>query len=213
MAKTAKPASDFPVTAGAGNPYQLEADLNRNPVSELRTMEPERLAPKAAHSRPSPVEGAKEATGRDLYDWLVGPESGTNPDKLRGARDWLQDNPTATCADFLHMLEDPPEGIPATAHGTLRKAGKWVFGPLWEPETAVQQAPGEEIARLRGQVNTLEDQIRGMNAQRGHLESRIRFLDQENKRLTGEVDYLRTGKTQQELAVLGIGQDALALAQ
>src|SRR5439155_10434732 len=107
---------------------------------------------------------------------------------------------------YLDMLQYPPEGCPETAQGTLRKAGKWVYGPAWEPETAVLQAPGEEIARLRVQIATLEDQAKMTSAALASANGQIKFLTEELGVAVRQRDYLKSGKTQQELHMLGIAQ-------
>lgn len=166
---------------------------------------PAEIAPKQKREAPPiPTTPARESTASELFTFLV--QSGTNPDKLKDAKAWLatRDN-KETCENFLRYLESAEDlGHMPIAHGTLRKAGKWVFGDGWEPESSVLQAPADEIVKLRENIARLERQITALNGdlastkhQNNHLQSRV-------KELGSQVDYLKAGRTADDLAAIGI---------
>lgn len=152
---------------------------------------------------PEPSTPAKDAKGSDLLEYLV--SSGTNPVKMAHVREWLSANPGATAVATFRYLESAEENGQPTSQGTLRKAGKWVWGSAWELESAVLQAPAEEIKNLREKVATLEGQLGSKNNEVASLRSQIAFLQEANGKLGSQVDFLKSGKSPEELRSIGIG--------
>lgn len=166
---------------------------------------PEAIMPKHQREKSAIAEAAaKVATAFDLLAYLH--ESGTSDIKMQPARDWLNENGDTTAEGLFREYLDQAEihGDAPINVGTLRKAGKWLWGNTWEPEQAVLQNPSEEIGRLRGQIANLEGQLTskgaeltGARQQRDHLQQRV-------AELSGQVGFLRVGRTPEELATAGV---------
>jgi len=170
-----------------------------DPFAETRVLDHERVATRERRPAALPAAPVWDGSGMELYEWLIGPESGSDPEKLAESLDWLRRHPGATGAEYVAWLQCPDADCDPVSPGTVRKAGKHVYGDTWEPEVGLATAPGEEIARLREQVATLNAQIARAAASRGNLEARLAYLEEEHKRLTTECEYLRTSRTQQEI--------------
>jgi len=94
--------------------------------------------------------------------------------------------------------------------GTLRKAGKWIWGDEFEPESVVLQAPADELLNLRRQNEMLSQNLRnksadclGLSQQNTHLLDRVNDLER-------KVRYLSMNKSAAELAAAGINTPSVA---
>ena len=147
------------------------------------------------------MEPAKDAKGAELLAFLL--ESGTPAANLAAADRWLKGHAGASALDVYRFLEEAHEHGQINI-GTLRKAGKWLWGAAWEPESAMAQAPAEEIHRLREQVATYESQTAIRNTELAAMKTRIDYLEREAVRLQSENNYLRAGRSSDDLAKAGI---------
>ena len=191
----------------AGQPgYDPFPDAKQKPmeVGVAEEMGPrEVLAKPKRESSGIPTMPAKQATAVEFLAFLL--ESGTNNDKLIPARAWLAQNDGATAEQCFRFLEAAEEhGYAPTAQGTLRKAGKWLWGSTWELEAAVLQNPTDEINKLRGQAANLEGQMTAKNADLASTKSQNAYLLKELAELRRQNDYLKLGKSPDELAAAGI---------
>ena len=182
-------------------PANIDELQKEGELRELKNVEPKAVA---APQNPSGL-GTREGKAIELLDYLIG--SGTNPKKLADDRAFYSDRPEATALEAFRYLESAEErGDVATSPGTLRKAGKWLWGNAWELESAVLQAPAEEIKNLREKVAVMEGQMIGKNNEVASLRSQIAFLQETNGNLARQVDFLKAGRTTEELRSIGIGQ-------
>lgn len=161
-------------------------------------------APKTVQVPVAPLQPAKVAKGGELLAYLI--ETGTNPQKMAHAQLWLADHPDSTAEQFFRYIEDPDEGHMQIALGTVRKAGKWLWGDTWEPEAAALQSPSEEIMKLRGQLAGAEGQLAAKNAEIAGLKNQQAYLEGRIKELGAENDYLKVGRRPEDI---GPGRNAL----
>lgn len=209
MAKGASPGTvKEPVAGQAGyEPFkhaQNPAPREMVDVSGSREMAFEKVQPKAKRQEPpiSPAP-ARAATAIELLDALVA--SGTPPKNLLFARGAFMDRDReATAEECFRLLEAAEDhGHEPVNVGTIRKAGKWLWGSGWEPESAVLLAPADEIRRLRGEVANLDGQIAAANTTIGGLRHQIAYQGDKIKDLSSKVDWLRAGRPADELAAIG----------
>ena len=151
------------------------------------------------------------ADARALLDALL--KTGTPPERLIGAEKWLAEREgegsAELCYRHLESQLDMPEGVTL---GTLRKAGKLVFGDAFEPETAAQQAPAEEVVRLRAENENLRRQLVQANAEKTSYLKQRDLANERSARMTEKVRALKAGRTQQELIDMGVEEPAGATA-
>lgn len=163
---------------------------------------------RTATRKAQPVEDVGEDTlmadpaaapARELMVHLL--ETGTPNKLLKGVEDkFLRATPKATAEDLYRHLE--AEGV--ATPGTLRKAGKWIWGPTFEPESVVAQAPEEEITRLRRENEVLSNSNRTLSAEKLGLTNANTHLQQRVNDLQSQVAYLSQGRSPAELSVAGI---------
>ncbi len=128
-------------------------------------------------------------------------ESGTPFKPLEAMRKWARDkdNQNATAEDLYRHLE--AEG---SKEGTLRKAGRFCFGPEFEPASVVSQAPEEEITRLREENERLRTTAQNASAEKLGLMNQNTHLHARVNELQSQVQYLKVGKTADELKAAGL---------
>ena len=184
----------------------VKAPAPKSMSVEENELAPAPIAPKAKREiTPESIRDAKDATGAQLLDNLA--ETGTSPAKLVHARNWILDNPDASAEKCFRYLETSEEfGAPPIALGTLRKAGKYIWGNGWEPESAVFQAPQEEMKRLREQVCDLQNDLAKKNGEVVMLKNQLGYLEGQVKTLGSENDHLKVGRT---AADFGPGRNVL----
>jgi hypothetical protein len=139
--------------------------------------------------------------GRNVLNYLV--STGTNPDRLEPGRKALEEKPDATSEEVYKALEGA-----GVALGTLRKAGKYIWGDAWEPNEEGKAVSQDELTRLREENAQLRGQLEQANAsklgfqkQRDHFEKKLNDAVNENR-------ILRAGKSNKELERLGIHKPA-----
>ena len=153
------------------------------------------LGPQAIKPQPNRyLEGnqpAKVATAGELMAHLL--ETGTNPEKMQSAQRWIRENPSSSAIELLRYLEDAEERLePPINPGTLRKAGKWLWGDSWEP-TSETPVPADELERLRGEVATRQAQATIQANELASMRAQLDFLTGERGRLLAENANLRAG--------------------
>jgi hypothetical protein len=135
---------------------------------------------------PAAVEEAKpsQPTAKALVGFLS--ETGTPTGKLKAAHEWLKANAEGTAGDLYQHLESSG----AVLLGTLRKAGKFVYGDSFEPKTNTI-VPEDELAGLRMQVERLKKDLESVNAQNLAQGRQIKAMGAKNNELTTELTALR----------------------
>ena len=127
-------------------------------------------------------------TGKEVLLFLKA--SGTPIDRTRPLEDWLKTNQAATAKDFYAQMQ----ATLSPYIGTLRKAGKRVFGFEFEPEEAHKSAPADELLDLKRQNDRLQHQISSLNAEKLGLSNRVVYLENRCDELIKENSYLKMGR-------------------
>ena len=143
---------------------------------------------------------AKEKTATDLLEHLR--QTGTPEKTLLPHLTWAKQE-SATAEDLYRRLEEAQVN-----EGTLRKAGKFVFGAEFEPAAAVLLAPADELLRLRGENESLKNQLAASQADRLGLTNRVKYLTDRMEELTQQVSFLKVGRSPEDLALLGAGESS-----
>lgn len=126
-------------------------------------------------------------------------ETGTSAGRLRPLEAWAKENPKATADDLYRHMETT-----CAYQGTLRKAGKWIFGDTFEPEDVVKQAPADEMLRVREENERIKSNVAGLQADKLGLINQNKFLQEQIAELTRQVSFLKMGKSREELAQIGL---------
>lgn len=155
--------------------------------------------PRTQTETPETGESVKLASA--LLSYLVG--SGTNPQKLSPFEAWAREQGENYPAEGLyrHMEE---QGM---APGTLLKAGKWVWGPMFRPEEQVSLTASEEMMKLRGENDQLSARIQTLVSERNGYMNRASYLQGQMEKLTQENAWLRMGRSKEDLATLDVGKE------
>jgi len=170
---------------------------------ETQVIEPKAVTATMPKTAPLP-EPAKKATGRDLLDNLL--ISGSPPKKLAEAEKWLAEQPNGndTPAEALYRHLEAYSGPDAITIGTLRKAGKFVFGDGFEPEHGEPYVPAEELTKLRSEIERLKRTNEQLNRDKvSYLKQRDLAQERCNE-LSRKVQILSAGRPRQELIDMGV---------
>lgn len=135
--------------------------------------------------------------GKGLLAYLA--ETGTSANRLRPLEVWLKENPKATADDLYRHMEQTCQ-----YQGTLRKAGKWLFGDAFEPENVVKLAPADEMLRVREENERIKSNVAGLQADKLGLINQNKFLQEQIAELTRQISFLKMGKSREELAQIGL---------
>lgn len=194
--------------------YRLDSESPEQVGVEVLTSEPKRVEKKAPRQAATPTNlTARDASGLAMYEWLISTEitptnpfpSGTPPEKLKFARAWLNTNPNATAAEFCErLLNSEDMGEPAIAFNTLRKAGKWVYGDMWEPESAAFHSPNDELLRARQEIANLQMQAKIHQSNAASLQQQIKYLTEQSAMVASQRDYLKMGRSPEDLHAMGL---------
>jgi cell division protein FtsB len=179
-----------------------------NPFSDTPVEEQPERAPQPVQQRQHKssadiaMKKAADILAKDMIEWLA--ETGTNPEKLRAAKEWLMGVPSDPAPSGEALFRFLEFATPPTAQGTLRKAGKRLWGSEWELEAAVLESPLEEIGKLRGQIANLEGQqaartadLTGTKQQNAMLETRLAKMQQ-------QLDFLKLRAKPEDIIAAGI---------
>ena len=139
--------------------------------------------------------------GEELLAYLE--SSGTPTDLVRQYRRNMPKDSTAE--DVYRQMEADNASV---SEGTLRKAGKFVWGPDFEPNRAEPVGAAEELLRLRQENDQLHARVATLNADRKASSHRVTFLEEEIRRLTSQVNFLKAGRSREDLAALEASQGA-----
>lgn len=164
----------------------------------------------ARYNRPAATTGAEQGSQGEhavaqadapKAKQLVGhlKESGTPTGRLRVLEAWVKDHQEASAEDLYRWMDS--ENLPT---GTLRKAGKFIFGTEFEPEKLVQMAPADELLRLRQENDQLQARNAALSAEKLGLTQANQYLRDDNEVLTRKVAFLTHGKSKEELAAVGM---------
>ena len=148
-----------------------------------------------------PSQAAKQTppvrTVQALFDYML--ETGTPLKRLEAGKLHLADNPNATAEAIYHILE--ASGVQL---GTLRKAGKWLWGDGFEPETAATQVPAEELVRLREENAQLKRDMAKVNTEKLAYFRQRNSAQEKIAELTRQIRLIKAGKPREELIAAGI---------
>jgi len=145
----------------------------------------------------SAVAEMLEPTGKQLVAYLK--DSGTPFARLRPLEEWAKANPEATAEDLYRHME-----ASGSSQGTLRKAGKWVFGAEFEPENVVKDAPADEMLRLREENENFRGRIAELQSDSLGRINQLKYKDDQIAELTRKITFLSMGKSREELAQIGL---------
>lgn len=153
--------------------------------------------PPPAEQREAISRGSEPA--RELVNYLQ--ETGSPGKLLRYLERWLgqDEQRNATAEELFRHLE----GIEAK-DGTLRKAGRWVYGPTFEPARIVEQAPADELLRLRSENDRYLHTIEDLRADKLGLTGEVNYLRKQVAELTDKVRFLSLGRSQTDLHMAGV---------
>ncbi len=112
--------------------------------------------------------------------------TGTSPERVEIAKAFLTTNPDSSAEDVYRHLESV-----GVKEGTLRKAGRFVFGKWFEPESAVIQAPEEELTKARERAENVTQELAEKRALVLSQDRQIENLERKIVDLTGQVDILQ----------------------
>jgi hypothetical protein len=142
-----------------------------SPATEGREMVPKKSLPKPHLESPA-LGAARAASAAQLLDELV--KTGTPPRNLIDARLHFADLPDATAEQAFRYLESAEDrGKEPINPGTIRKAGKWLWGNAWEPAPLMLEQDPAEFAKHQALENM---RLREKNAQ---LEAEVQRLRQQ----------------------------------
>ena len=191
-----------------------DANARPQPLPSLvetneREMAPETVQKKAHVESPAPIGvAAKSAKALDFLDHLVA--TGTPARNLIDARLHFTDQPDATAEQCFRFLESAADrGKEPINPGTIRKAGKWLWGNAWEPQNADQLAPADEMRKLRERVADLESQLTKRNAENVNLQRHNQFLRDKANTQAKDIEWLKQGRSADDLA--GVGMEPAAV--
>lgn len=127
-----------------------------------------------------PQEPAKNPA--DLIAYLK--ESGTPGHRLKPLETMLQIHPQTTAEECLEEL-----GKQESSLGTVRKAGKWIHGPEWEPASAVPEQAEDKISQLQRENANLRQQLEASTKKAAMYERRCNMLQENSRRVKSEQEF------------------------
>lgn len=130
--------------------------------------------------------------------------SGTNPHKLESYERFAREHGKDFAADALYRHME----VMGMANGTLRKAGKWVFGDSFEPGSVSEGSDKDEIARVREECAQIKSRNQDLVAERNGYMNRAAYLQGQVEKLSAENAWLRMGKPAADLAALDAAKAA-----
>ncbi len=153
-------------------------------------------------------ETRKDVKGQELIDYLI--ETGCPRKALAEAMGWLRDNPDAT-ADKLYLhMEAHDGGGDSVNLGTLERSGYWVYGPGHKVHRGEEQAPADELAKLRGENEQLRRSLEQTSAQkRAYMLQRDIAQERANDAVR-KLQILRAKFDRQDLINLGVEEPLTA---
>jgi hypothetical protein len=134
----------------------------------------------------TPTPGATSKNAVDLVTYLR--QSGTPPATLARFQSFLMENPDATADRLYQALIDAEVTL-----GTIRKAGKWIWGAGFEPlqESATFAAMGG----LAAENQALRESLEAANSERLSLTKQLAHERARNAEQTAELMRLRMRQT------------------
>lgn len=126
----------------------------------------------------------QERTAADLLEHLT--DTGTGRDRLALIQGYLDDNEEASAEDLFAWMQEHL-GIQQAA-GTIRKAGKYLYGPTFDlPVPGMTSS--DEVKDLRGKLDAAEKSIQ-------ELQGRNAILTKNNLQLKQRIDSLMVRDSQ-----------------
>lgn len=145
-----------------------------------------------------PKDAPKWKTSVEVLEHLRA--TGTPRALLEGADEWIETHKDANGAAFYEWLA----ARPGMYQGTIKKAGKLVFGSQFEPETFIPQSHQDKMEAQQAEIEMLKGQLQQANTEKL---SYIRQRDMANEKavdMTRKVMALKIGKSRDELIAAGV---------
>lgn len=203
MAKDDKPQ----VTQGVSTPRTASQPEQQSVHAQVEAA-PKPAAAKEAITASEPQSQRKDLAGQLLIDYLV--ETGCPLKPLTDARAWLKDNPSAN-ADKLYLHMEAHDDIDGVSLGTLERAGRWVYGDGHQVHRGAEQAPAEELAKLRGENEQLRRSLEQTSAQKRAYMLQRDIAQERANDATRKLQILRSKFDREDLINLGV-EEPLAAA-
>lgn len=127
--------------------------------------------------------------------------TGLGPKYIREFNNWLAEQSEDTTAETLYERMVATQFKP----GTIRRACKWIWGPTAEPESLTQQAPADEILRLRSENERLIANVQALSADKLGLTNQNHYLREQLDEATRKISFLSVGRSQADLDTLKVG--------
>ncbi len=187
---------------------QREA-VGQQSVAQLEQQPSAAVRQGTAPSTPATPSEEKKVPNQEVLDLIKHmKDTGTPWERLRLLEPWVRANPgkphePVTGENLYRHMEAMTESGELTI-GTLRKAGKFVFGPDFDPERVVAQAPTEEMQRLRSEADTYRNECECLRSEKIGLNLQNQFLREALDKAVSQISYLKTGRSKEELASIGL---------
>lgn len=172
--------------------YLSDAELDAaNPISP-------NFQPGAVGEEPAEYPRT-EAPARLLLLYLA--RTGLVGKPIRELNGWLTEQSPDVTAEHLY---DHMNAVQFKM-GSVRRACKWIWGPTHEPASLVQQAPADELLRLRSENERLLSNNQNLAAEKLGLQHRVNYLQEQLDEATRKVSFLSIGKPRADLDTLKVG--------
>lgn len=127
-------------------------------------------------------------------------ETGTPRALLEGADEWIESHKDAQGAAFYEWLA----ARPGMYGGTIKKAGKFVFGSQFEPETAIPKSHQDKMDAMRDEIERLKEQLTRANTDKLSYIRQRDIANEKAQEMTRKVMALKVGKSRDELVAAGV---------
>jgi len=174
-----------------------DATTTDQPATDIA---PQDQAAMATVTLPEDSAGADQADdclmAHELLAYLD--STGTPDTTLKPLAAWVKGNggDDVTAYELFRHMEAQD-----VTQGTLRKAGKHLFGEEFEPSCAVEQVPADEIVRLRQENERLHERIKALVAERNTAQKQVQYLEAKVADVTGQMNYLQVGRREQPVGI------------
>jgi hypothetical protein len=129
-----------------------------------------------------------EKKAKDMLDFML--TDGTPPHIIEKFDAWMSVNPDGSASVLYHEMNEMEQNTVINI-GTLRKAGKWIWGESFEPDQYLKQLPGDELVRAREELAQVKTQLRAANSDKAILKSEVDFIKRQKEDMLRELTFLR----------------------
>jgi hypothetical protein len=188
------------------------------PMGEETIVQPTKIEDGPKNQTPGGTSIAHDESAIEFLNWLQ--SSGCPAKNLMAARMHFQGKAEQAIraglpqekseAAFRYLESAEERGDPATNEGTLRRGGKRIWGDGWDLESAMQNAPAEEMKKLREENAQLQGQLAAKNSEIASLRAEIEYQKDKLKENARQLDYLRPLCKPEDLQTIGAQATAAA---